>query len=49
MVNILSIIQRRKYSTGKSDDIGSELLYIFFLHIKSGEYSQGQSQKEGFM
>ena len=43
MVNIPSIIQRSKYSTGYSDDIGSQLLYVFY--IKSGDCSQGQSQK----
>ena len=47
MVILLSIIHRRKYSTGYSDDIGSELLYVFY--INSGGCSQGQSQKEGLV
>ena len=42
------MIQRSRYSHSYSDDIGFELLYIF-LHIKSGEYSQGQGQKEGWV
>ena len=33
LVIIPSIIQRRTYSTGYSDDIGSDLLYVF-LHKK---------------
>ena len=43
LVIISSIIQRMKYSTGYSDDIGSDLLYIY-LHKKWGVFTRTKSE-----